>query len=140
MSEYLIYRDSRRSRVAHAVARISIYPTLDSRVPEDKLIVACHGVDVSSSRLVKVAEVGRETCKNCARVFLDRATPAHAMALAERDRQEETGLQLTMHLLIGGLLADGDAAQLAYPMVPRDEWMLTLDPATGLRYLAPMPV
>lgn len=46
---------------------------------------------------------------------------------------------LGMHVIVAALVADGDAALLPYPMVPRDEWMLVLEPGTDFRYLAPAP-
>lgn len=46
---------------------------------------------------------------------------------------------LTFRDIVAGLVADADAAHRPYPMVPREDWMLVLDPETGLRYLAPVP-
>lgn len=44
-------------------------------------------------------------------------------------------MPLGMLTVVAELVCDADATHADYPMVPRSDWNLTLDPTTGLRYL-----
>lgn len=80
MNARLIYRTSQRSTVAHAIVRVTVgrgEPT----VWRDELRIACGGVEVDHARLLELAETGRATCLNCARIYAERATEAHLAEL-----------------------------------------------------------